>query len=164
MRAHFRPYAVFLQFFSHLLHTMLLSPLMLCFKLLNRVYIFFTLLVLLFVPDFSPCVAGAMDHIPNSETHSLLFHHLFPHTVFYWKDYLLSIHLSAPQQVQCPAWGLCSLPESHRDERRQGNGNPLPLAEEFQPICVSAAAQFQGKGWVLPGITSSVLLNLLYCL
>lgn len=142
-RLHVHFQALYLYFFSRLnsqlLNTPVLSQLTQC--------VFFSSLTLAFIPDFPLVQQGQItfptDGVSYIHFHSRICSHMLcfiGRTIYY-----LLIFLSAPQEMQCPAWGLCSLPESHTDKRRQGNGCSLPLAEEYQPICVSAAAQFQEK-------------------
>lgn len=112
-------------------------------------------------PQFPLCIVGTEGYI----SHRVRYTHLHIRVCFYRLCFIcyLFIFFSAPQQLWCPPWRLCCLPESHREERSQGNGSSLPFAEDFQPIWVQAAAQLQGKRWVLPVFLSAVLLKLLQC-
>jgi len=106
----------------------------------NGVYILFPSLPLLFLPDFPLLKQGQEITFPTDGVR--WYTDLYSRVFFYWlhfigrTSYYLLAFISAPQQLQCPAWRLCSLPESHREERSSGNGCSLPVAEDNQPIWV----------------------------
>ncbi|CAN8186128.1 unnamed protein product [Coccothraustes coccothraustes] len=58
-------------------------------------------------------------HFPEGGIHSFAHQGVLLQAVFYWKDHLLVTYLLNSCDVL--PWRLCCLPESHREERSQGN-------------------------------------------